>query len=307
MNILDSRKNNNEDSFASSEPSVNYKLIANIAVIILLAILAGVAWYMYDYSYAEDVLPVQEKSDELGLVAGESDIILTDGEYAFSGTKTGDSSQVSLDGRFVIREAQGIYGLEVNLVSADANIDEESFIRNFNLARDGEFMPKSVVFGLHPVLNAIQAQLIDPSLGGPPYQKYIEDWKDISPQFAALYTAAEEAGLDLYDFNFTYAIRYQDANRPVFSYRLYGDQLLVEVTKYDLAGNPTVQPEYWSVYLKQAETDEAIIDTDGDGLSDSDERVIWQTDPNNSDSDGDGFSDKEEIDAGYNPLGEGEL
>jgi hypothetical protein len=42
-------------------------------------------------------------------------------------------------------------------------------------------------------------------------------------------------------------------------------------------------------------------DTDGDGLSDSDE-AGWGTDPDNPDSDGDGMSDGDEVANGYDPL-----
>ena len=45
-------------------------------------------------------------------------------------------------------------------------------------------------------------------------------------------------------------------------------------------------------------------DTDQDGLADYVESV-YQTDPENPDTDGDGFSDGEELEHGYNPLGEG--
>ncbi|MBI5728949.1 MAG: hypothetical protein HY983_01740 [Candidatus Magasanikbacteria bacterium] len=48
-------------------------------------------------------------------------------------------------------------------------------------------------------------------------------------------------------------------------------------------------------------------DTDGDGLSDGDEVLIWKTNPLNPDTDGDGYPDGEEVKNGYNPLGRGRL
>ncbi|CAN2042665.1 hypothetical protein GMMP15_80018 [Candidatus Magnetomoraceae bacterium gMMP-15] len=45
-------------------------------------------------------------------------------------------------------------------------------------------------------------------------------------------------------------------------------------------------------------------DSDDDGLNDGDEVNIHGTDPNNSDTDNDGYCDKEEIDAGTDPLDE---
>ncbi|MCK5511137.1 hypothetical protein KAI65_06420, partial [Candidatus Parcubacteria bacterium] len=47
-------------------------------------------------------------------------------------------------------------------------------------------------------------------------------------------------------------------------------------------------------------------DSDNDGLSDSLEK-LYGTDPKNSDSDGDGYMDGDEVNNGYNPLGEGRL
>lgn len=54
-------------------------------------------------------------------------------------------------------------------------------------------------------------------------------------------------------------------------------------------------------------TDPLKKDTDGDGLSDYDEVKIWHTNPLNPDTDGDGFSDGLEVSRGYNPLGPGKL
>lgn len=45
-----------------------------------------------------------------------------------------------------------------------------------------------------------------------------------------------------------------------------------------------------------------ILDTDGDGLTDTEELTVYYTDPQLADTDGDGFSDGEEISQGYSPL-----
>jgi len=50
-----------------------------------------------------------------------------------------------------------------------------------------------------------------------------------------------------------------------------------------------------------------FLDTDQDGLSDQEEKELYGTDPFARDSDSDGFSDAQEIQSGYNPLGEGKL
>ena len=48
-------------------------------------------------------------------------------------------------------------------------------------------------------------------------------------------------------------------------------------------------------------------DSDGDGLSNEEEIIIWGTDPNNPDTDGDGYFDGDEVEKGYNPNGEGRI
>lgn len=49
------------------------------------------------------------------------------------------------------------------------------------------------------------------------------------------------------------------------------------------------------------------IDSDGDSISDFDEKNIWNTDPNNTDTDKDGYLDGDEIKNGFNPNGAGKL
>ena len=54
-------------------------------------------------------------------------------------------------------------------------------------------------------------------------------------------------------------------------------------------------------------TDKNDPDTDNDGLNDSQEIKIWKTDPLIPDTDGDGYLDGEEVESGYDPLGTGQL
>ncbi len=48
-------------------------------------------------------------------------------------------------------------------------------------------------------------------------------------------------------------------------------------------------------------------DTDGDGLSDIEEKKLWHTSTHNTDTDGDGYSDYTEVINGYSPMGFGKL
>ncbi|MCA9354035.1 MAG: hypothetical protein KC877_00770, partial [Candidatus Kaiserbacteria bacterium] len=52
---------------------------------------------------------------------------------------------------------------------------------------------------------------------------------------------------------------------------------------------------------KDRSAGETATDSDGDGISDIDERTLYGTDPNTNDSDGDGIADGIEIMRGYNP------
>jgi hypothetical protein len=45
----------------------------------------------------------------------------------------------------------------------------------------------------------------------------------------------------------------------------------------------------------------AGADTDGDGVNDYDETVVYHTNPNNHDTDGDGYNDKKELIGGFSP------
>lgn len=54
-------------------------------------------------------------------------------------------------------------------------------------------------------------------------------------------------------------------------------------------------------------TDPNNWDSDGDGLSDGDEVIIWKTDPLNPDTDGDTYNDGDEVKNGFSPVGPGKL
>ncbi len=44
-----------------------------------------------------------------------------------------------------------------------------------------------------------------------------------------------------------------------------------------------------------------VLDSDHDGLTDTEETTLYATDPNNADTDGDSFLDGREVDSGYSP------
>jgi hypothetical protein len=58
---------------------------------------------------------------------------------------------------------------------------------------------------------------------------------------------------------------------------------------------------------KSLSTDPKNKDTDGDGLFDREEAKVYKTDPRKNDTDGDGMSDGDEVKAGFNPNGSGAL
>lgn len=50
-----------------------------------------------------------------------------------------------------------------------------------------------------------------------------------------------------------------------------------------------------------AATVAGVVDSDHDGLTDTEETTLYATDPNNADTDGDSFLDGREVDSGYSP------
>ncbi len=89
----------------------------------------------------------------------------------------------------------------------------------------------------------------------------------------------------------------------------------------DLTGNPRVSGEdidcgafelvmssdsdldgLWDESESAWGTDSSDTDSDGDGISDGDETLLYNTSPSDDDSDGDSYDDGEEIDGGSDPL-----
>jgi len=82
---------------------------------------------------------------------------------------------------------------------------------------------------------------------------------------------------------------------------LNGELLKASGTKFIDSDSDTL-PDVWE---QIAGTDITLVDTDDDGLTDSEEFNIYLTHPDQPDSDEDGFVDGVEVTGGYNPLGEG--
>ncbi|KKU90347.1 MAG: hypothetical protein UY19_C0003G0002 [Candidatus Wolfebacteria bacterium GW2011_GWA2_47_9b] len=74
---------------------------------------------------------------------------------------------------------------------------------------------------------------------------------------------------------------------------------------YDRVLCETIKTEEFNSACGEISVQDVLSDLDGDGLTDSDERNIYKTDPAKPDTDGDGYSDGMEVKSKYNPLGPG--
>lgn len=97
-----------------------------------------------------------------------------------------------------------------------------------------------------------------------------------------------------------------------FGYRIYSEKKMSGPLSNSEVGNKEEEADSDQEIIeeKTEKTKEEHVsspDSDGDGLTDRQEKITWKTDPNNLDTDGDGYSDYEEVKGGYNPLGEGKF
>lgn len=67
-------------------------------------------------------------------------------------------------------------------------------------------------------------------------------------------------------------------------------------------GSQGGEAEFFELFAWAVHDGDVIVDSDGDGLSDSDETDIYGTDPYDPDTDGDGVGDGDEVIAGTDPL-----
>jgi len=89
--------------------------------------------------------------------------------------------------------------------------------------------------------------------------------------------------------------------QPMITGRHSGGAASIGPTWHVVAGN-LVRGGGRETSLHETLDLDVAIDQDGDGLSDSDETSIYNTDPQRSDTDNDGATDREEVDAGSDPT-----
>ncbi len=75
----------------------------------------------------------------------------------------------------------------------------------------------------------------------------------------------------------------------------------------ELGNGPSLDTSSSSPVVEPVIDPNQNLDSDNDGLNNSEEISQYKTDPNNPDTDGDGFKDGDEVKNGYNPNGSGKL
>ena len=87
----------------------------------------------------------------------------------------------------------------------------------------------------------------------------------------------------------------------------FNEDVEIEVPSRATSFDGFVPDQSTNLLISSLENTTSSVDSDGDGLTDTEELGTWNTNPFNSDSDGDGYPDNTEVTHGYNPNGTGRL
>lgn len=288
------------------------KLAELMVVVVLLfigtAVVAG--WYGYkslmnNKDSREDT--VRKMENQINKIIDiQQEVELESITKEFSGMKQEGNNSAKVDGFFRINYNKKAAELKIVLTTENKSESQTEFKTDFRLSSSsGRYMPLEIVLDLNPQMAVISSE----------YQagfnkSLIDRLKNMSSEFAETYDLISENSILLEKLDFAYNIIFGDKTYPAFSYYFNGNNLIEEITVYNLDGKPDVEKNDYRVLLEILEIKNAGYigkDFDGDGLSDYNEITIWGTDHKVADTDEDGYNDGEEVKNGYDPLGVGKL
>ena len=123
-------------------------------------------------------------------------------------------------------------------------------------------------------------------------------WVDTAEMLPVMLTLNVKANIDAETYtNFEASILFNSFNETV---EIDAPSNAISIADY-------VPDQSTSLLISSLAETTSTVDSDGDGLTDSDELGSWSTNPFSSDSDADGYPDQTEVTNGYNPNGPGRL